>query len=226
MCISCLHISPAGGATSEDARCAALTERFADALAMRRSMIILEDADLLLACPGATPDLSDAASAADGAALSSVLLGTLRSLLREAHDEMIATTVAGTASGSSSAGIEKSGTLVVLATLSSPRAAEALRPLLASGATCIPVPMITTPEQAADALCSSSALAAVLAPEAVEHISARAVAERPISTAALREMAACACAEAGVRMTEREEDGAELADDIGAAQSRAFDLLY
>ena len=45
--------------TSEEARCAALVERFNEARAMRRAMLILEDVDILLAAPGA--DETDAA---------------------------------------------------------------------------------------------------------------------------------------------------------------------
>ena len=59
----------AGGGASEEARCSALVERFAEARAMRRSMLILEDVDLLLASAGG-------GDAGDGATrLSPVMLG-------------------------------------------------------------------------------------------------------------------------------------------------------
>jgi len=207
--ISLGEIVSSGGGTSEEGRCAALVERFNEARAMRRSMLILEDADLLLAAPGAKySDEADADPPREGA-ISRVLLGTLRSLLREAVEDA--------AAGSG----EDEAVLIVLATLSTPDATGPLRKLLGGLASpLIPVQLIHSAEEAADAIRSSTALGALLAPKAIELISARAVAQGPVSMAALREACACACAEAAW-----DSEGPE-ATDLGAAQVRAFGTFH
>jgi len=171
-------------------------------------MLILEDADLLLAAPGAKYSDEADAPPREGA-ISRVLLGTLRSLLREAVEDA--------AAGSG----EDEAVLIVLATLSTPDATGPLRKLLGGLASpLIPVQLIHSAEEAADAIRSSTALGALLAPKAIELISARAVAQGPVSMAALREACACACAEAAW-----DSEGPE-ATDLGAAQVRAFGTFH
>ena len=151
-----------GGGASEDARSRALAERFVEAKAMRRSMLILDDIDLLLA----------AGSGAPAACLSPVLTGALRSLLKEPLDSQGGAAASELAAGnpddadaptsaSSAPRSPPPPALIILATASDAAAASALATAFDR---IIKVPLLHTAEEAADALRSSPALALLEVP--------------------------------------------------------------
>jgi len=162
-----------GVGPADDARCQALAERFAEARSMRRSMLILEDVDLLLA-------------SSTSAGPSPVLLGTLRSLMREPLEQPTSSAGRGGEDAAAAAAASASAScLIVLATLSDPSAAAALRPVFADA---IAVPLLQQAEEAADAMRSSPALAA-LTPEALSAAAEAAVTHGPASAAEVFETA-------------------------------------
>ena len=189
-----------GGGASEEARCAALAEAFAEARSMRRAMLVLEDIDLLLAAPGAAAGGGGGVNGAGGG-LSRVLLGALRSLVREPLDAPPpSTTTAADAplSPSAAAGgapASSAPCLLVVATASAPSAGllEALRPTFRS---LVRVPLLHTVDEAAAALRASPALERLLAPSACEAAAAFALADGPIAVSTLHELVEAACLEA------------------------------
>ena len=175
-----------GGGASEDARARALAERFVEARSMRRSMLILDDLDLLLAAPSAT-------SPGQPPALSPVLMGALRSHLKEPLEQApTAAAVAGpsdAAPGASRPPLPPA--LIVLATVSDPAAAQQL---VSAFQGLIKVPLLKTPEDAAAALCASPAVP--LDTAAVPGAAELAVAGGPIGARTLYRLAEQACATA------------------------------
>ena len=183
-----------GGGASEDARSRALAERFIEARSMRRSMLIFDDLDLLLSSSSA-----GGGAPAGYRSLSAVLLGALRSQLKEP----LATATAAVTSGgarngagdadgggtSASAASQPPPCLVVLATVSDPSVASELRGVFDS---LIKVPMLHTAGEAADALRSSAAVG--LDDSVVEAASAAAVAGGPMGARQLLALATQACA--------------------------------
>jgi len=190
----------ANGGASEGARAAALVSAFAEARSMVRSMIILDDIDLLLA-PTAMGVGEGSGTAGGAAPLSGVLLGTLRDLMREAAAE---------ASGpASDAGPP---CLHVLATVAHPSPAllAALRPTLR---TAVHVPLLHTADAAAQALTTSPALATVLLPDAVDATATAALSHGPLPVHELYELVYDACLDAD----------ADAAAQVAAVESRCVD---
>ena len=180
-----------GGGASEEARCAALAEHFAEARSMRRSMLVLTDIDLLLAAQGGGGRSRGGDGIGDP---SAVLLGTLRSLLRTPLDAAPSPPASQThANERATAGDEAGGmapALVVLATVSEPAAAEALCDVFEP----IPVPLLRTVDEAANVLRQSPALSGTL--QLVDDAAALALSGGPISAAALLRHAERACVDA------------------------------
>ena len=183
--VSVAELLSDGGGASEDARSRALAERFIEARSMRRSMLILDDLDLLLSSPGAP------------GSLSAVLLGALRSQLKEPLASPSRSSLRGGADGGgggggggdSASGAQPAPCLVVVATVSDPAVASELSGVFES---LIKVPMLHTAEEAADALRSSIALG--LDGSVVDAAAAAAVAGGPVGARQLLGLATQACA--------------------------------
>ena len=204
----------AGGGASEEARCSALVERFAEARAMRRSMLILEDVDLLLASAGG-------GDAGDGATrLSPVMLGALRSLVREPLDEPSKRQNGGEEEVSTIDATSKSSEppcLLILATTAAPPTPALLAALRPIFRTAVGVPLLHTPTEAAEALRSSPALSTLLKPDACEAVAELALNDGPIAVGELQELVESACLEAA--------DGADAHAQIAAVEDRCGGLL-
>ena len=105
--------------------------------------------------------------------------------------------------------------LLVLATVSTPAAEAALAPLFDS---TIPVPMLRSADEAADALRSSPTMAALLHADALDAAANAASREGGIGVSALYRRTERACAEAA-----DEEAIAAAAGDVAAAQRAALE---
>ena len=201
-----------GGGASEDARCRALAERFVEARAMRRSMLVLDEVDRMLASP-TTPG-----------ALSAVLVGALSAHLKEPLERMPPPATTDAAGGAAEAAPPPPPpALIVLATVADPEAAEALRSVF--GATnLLRVPMLRTADEAADALRSSPAAAAQLAPDAVDAIAAAAIAAGPRGVRNILDLTAQACAVAGADALEEGADAPPTAEAQLAAMHELLEV--
>ena len=106
----------------------------------------------------------------------------------------------------------------MLATLSTPAAEAALAPLFDA---TIPVPLLKTADEAADALRSSPTTAALLHADAIDAAASAATRSGAIGASALYRMTERACAEAA-----DEEALAAAAGDAAAAQRAALEELW
>ena len=189
---------------------------------MGRSLLILDDIDLLLAAAGAatssatSPSASGAAAAPPAAPLSALLLGLLRSLLREPLDSRrsarraTGATDQERAEAGAEAGGEEGGeegrprALVVLATASSPAAAAALAPLFDSAAI---VPLLASASDVHAVLRASPAIR--LEVDALDGVSAAATARGPVGVRSV------------LRLAERASEEATAAEQVSCYEEMA-----
>lgn len=145
-----------GAAEGESGRCAKLIDRFAEARAMGRAALLLDDVDCLLSGSG-----SGSGSVGAGSGVASVMAATLRGLLREPFAGPRSSAPAGSADASarlpSGAAAATSPVLLVIGTCSDVSTARALGLPSLFGSTVL-LPQIRTTEEAQAALEQSAAL--------------------------------------------------------------------